>query len=224
MRNKWKVLICGFVVLALAVVFFLPTKISVDTSITIEEKNEPEKQAYEKNVQQLQNEDGKADISSEVNKEEQQAYIEEKVVEKIEEIAASNPPEEKKIYCTLSVLCDLAIKANKLDEDKLFMLPADGIIYSEKMVEFTEGETAFDVMLREMQENGIHMEYQNTPGIGAVYLEGIANLYEFDCGELSGWMYLINDKILSVSCSKYVIKDGDKIEFRYTCDMGNDFY
>ena len=26
----------------------------------------------------------------------------------------------------------------------------------------------------------------------SVYIEGINNLYEFDCGELSGWMYKVN--------------------------------
>ena len=40
-----------------------------------------------------------------------------------------------------------------------------------------------------MKKNKIHMEFENTPLYNSAYVEDIANLYEFDCGELSGWMY-----------------------------------
>ena len=54
------------------------------------------------------------------------------------------------------------------------------------------------------------------------YVSGIGNLYEFDFGGLSGWVYSVNGRMPSVSCGEYVLSDGDKIEWMYTCDLGND--
>lgn len=45
----------------------------------------------------------------------------------------------------------------------------------------------FDVLLREMKKNKIHMEFSMTPIYNSNYIEGINNLYEFDAGELQ-WM------------------------------------
>lgn len=36
------------------------------------------------------------------------------------------------------------------------------------------------------------MESNWTPAYNSAYIEGIGNLYEFDCGNLSGWMYSVN--------------------------------
>ena len=66
------------------------------------------------------------------------------------------------------------------------------------------------------------MEFVNTPIYGSVYVEGIGNLYEFDAGELSGWMYRVNGEFPNFGCSKYILKNGDKVEFVYTCDLGKD--
>ena len=57
---------------------------------------------------------------------------------------------------------------------------------------------------------------------GSVYVQGINHLYEFSCGELSGWMYKVNGVFPNYGCSKYVLKNGDKIEWVYTCDLGRD--
>ena len=57
---------------------------------------------------------------------------------------------------------------------------------------------------------------------GTAYIEGINNIYEFSCGELSGWMYCVNGEYPNVGCSDYKIKDGDNIEWYYTCDLGED--
>ena len=54
------------------------------------------------------------------------------------------------------------------------------------------------------------------------YIEGIANLYEFDCGPLSGWMYQVNGWFPNYGCSRYQMQDGDNIAWVYTCDLGND--
>ena len=56
----------------------------------------------------------------------------------------------------------------------------------------------------------------------SVYIEGIGNLYEFDCGELSGWLYKVNGKTPGCGCSQYTLKDGDVVEFMYSCSLGAD--
>ncbi len=66
------------------------------------------------------------------------------------------------------------------------------------------------------------MEFEDTPIYNSAYIEGIANLYEFDCGELSGWMYKVNGWFPNYGCSRYQLKAGDKVEWVYTCDLGVD--
>ncbi|MBQ3593743.1 MAG: DUF4430 domain-containing protein, partial [Clostridia bacterium] len=89
-------------------------------------------------------------------------------------------------------------------------------------VEFSEGESVFDVLVREMQKNKIHLEFVNMPVYNSAYIEGIGNLYEFDCGELSGWMYKVNGQFLNYGCSLCELSNGDEIEWVYTCDLGKD--
>ena len=80
----------------------------------------------------------------------------------------------------------------------------------------------FDILKRETQKNNIHMEFSFTPLYNSSYIEGIANIYEFDCGELSGWMYSVNGWFPNYGISRYKVSDGDSIEFHYTCDLGAD--
>lgn len=139
------------------------------------------------------------------------------------ESEATPPPADENLTCTLSVRCDTVLNnMNRLDKEKLSIVPSDGIIFPEHTITFFEGESAFDVTLREMKNNGIHFEFVNTPIYNNAYIEGIGNLYELDCGELSGWMYKINGIFPNYGSSKHILKTGDKIEWVYTCDLGND--
>ena len=47
-------------------------------------------------------------------------------------------------------------------------------------------------------------------------------MYEFDAGELSGWMYRVNGVFPNKGCSAYTLSDGDVVEWLYTCDLGKD--
>lgn len=129
----------------------------------------------------------------------------------------------QKHTCTMSITCKTILNnMDKFNKDKQSVLPADGVIYSVRTVSFSEGESVFDVLLRETKKNKIHMEFEMTPIYNSNYIEGINNLYEFDCGELSGWMYKVNGWFPNYGCSRYLLKDGDKIEWMYTCDLGRD--
>lgn len=130
---------------------------------------------------------------------------------------------DKEYTCTLSVRCDTILNnMDLLNKKKTELVPSDGIIYPEQTVTFYEGESVFNVLVRELKKNKIHLEFENTPMYNSAYIEGIANLYEFDCGELSGWMYKVNGWFPNYGCSRYSLKDGDRIEWVYTCDLGAD--
>ena len=129
----------------------------------------------------------------------------------------------KTLTCTFSIECSTILNnLDMLDPEKLEMVPTGGVILSKTTVEFYEGESVFDVLQRLCKEKGIHMEAEWTPIYNSAYVEGIHNLYEFDCGALSGWMYKVNGWYPNYGSSRYQLKDGDVVEWRYTCDLGND--
>lgn len=132
--------------------------------------------------------------------------------------------EDKKTHsCTITVRCDTILdNFEYLDPAKAGLIPASGVILPEQTVEYNEGESVFDVTLRAMQSNKIHFEFSKTPAYNSVYIEGINNIYEFDCGELSGWMYRVNGVFHDFGCSLCTVADGDRIEWLYSCDMGAD--
>lgn len=130
---------------------------------------------------------------------------------------------DKKLTCTLSVRCDTILNNMKLlDEEKWEMVPKDGVIFATATVTFYEGESVLNILQREMKKAKIHMEFANVPMYNSAYIKGINNLYEFDVGELSGWMYKVNSWFPNYGCSRYQLKQGDMVEWVYTCDLGKD--
>ena len=125
--------------------------------------------------------------------------------------------------CTLSISCATILDNLDLcDPEKVELVPADGWILQPMTVTFYEGESVFNVLQRTCKQQKIHMEFSNTPIYNSAYIEGIHNLYEFDVGNLSGWMYKVNGWFPNYGCSRYQLKDGDVIEWVYTCDLGYD--
>ena len=125
--------------------------------------------------------------------------------------------------CTLSISCATILdNMDFCDPEKVELVPADGWILRPTTVTFYEGESVFNVLQRTCKQQRIHMEFVNTPIYNSAYIEGIHNLYEFDVGELSGWMYKVNDWFPNYGCSRYQLHNGDVIEWVYTCDLGND--
>lgn len=132
--------------------------------------------------------------------------------------------DDTKTYtCTFSIECATILNnLQDLDPDKLEMVPSSGVILKKKKVKFSKGESVYDVLQRICQEEGIHMESSWTPIYNSAYIEGINNLYEFDCGSGSGWMYRVNGWYPNYGCSRYQLEDGDVVEWRYTCNLGKD--
>ena len=130
---------------------------------------------------------------------------------------------DKQCTCTMSISC-AAVNDNIgwLDPEKKELVPSDGCLLKPTTVTFYEGESVFNVLQRVCKQQGIHMEFKNTPIHNSAYIEGIGNLYEFDCGELSGWMYKVNGWFPNYGCSRYQLHDGDTIAWAYTCNLGVD--
>lgn len=125
--------------------------------------------------------------------------------------------------CTISISCATILdNPDWLNPEKTELVPEGGVILPAQTVTFYEGESVFNVLQRTCKQNSIHMEFSNTPMYNSAYIEGIHNLYEFDCGEGSGWMYKVNGWFPNYGCSRYQLQNGDVIEWVYTCNRGGD--
>ena len=129
---------------------------------------------------------------------------------------------ERESTVTLIISCAVILNnMDKLPAGKAGLVPPDGIIFS-GIVVFYEEESLFNVLRRETRNNSIHLESANSPIYNSAYIEGINNLYEFDCGEGSGWMFSVNGYFPNYSSSRFTVHDGDVILWQYTCDRGAD--
>ena len=138
--------------------------------------------------------------------------------------AAEAPPADDGTFTvTLSVRVDTILNnMHLLDEAKHGLVPTNGVIFPTTQVTVTAGESVFDVLQREMRRAGIHMSSRFTPMYNSAYVEGINNLFEFDVGPLSGWMYRVNGWFPNFGSSQYELEPGDVIEWLYTVDLGRD--
>lgn len=135
----------------------------------------------------------------------------------------SNKPKKVAKTISISIQCN-TILAHKDDfnKDKIEMLPEDGVILEKEDIAYKDGETVFDALVKATKAHKIHMEYTGSKEYKTNYIEGIHNIYEFDCGPLSGWMYKVNGTFPNYGCSSYKLKEGDVVEWVYTCDLGKD--
>ncbi|GAB6155817.1 hypothetical protein JCM17380_45680 [Desulfosporosinus burensis] len=131
------------------------------------------------------------------------------------------PENTDKPAVTIVINCSTAA-AKGLDKQENFkdVVPANGVILPPTKVELKEGETVFDVLKIVVRENNIQMQYEGSNG--TAYIKGINNLYELDGGPLSGWMYCVNKLYANYGCNQTKLKNGDTIEWNYTCNMGKD--
>jgi len=97
-----------------------------------------------------------------------------------------------------------------------------GYVLSQTTVEFTPGETVWDVLRRELDKRSIAYEYSFTDEYNSVYIESIAGDGEFDHGDGSGWMYNVNGTYPGYGATLYKLKQGDSVQWRYTTNLGAD--
>ncbi|MEH7120886.1 DUF4430 domain-containing protein [Neobacillus vireti] len=89
-----------------------------------------------------------------------------------------------------------------------------GTILGASKVNIQDGYTIFDVVKQAAKAKGIVVD---STGSGAsTYIQGIDNIYEFDYGAKSGWMFKQNGATITKSVGVIKVKAGDRIECYYT--------
>ena len=137
------------------------------------------------------------------------------------ETPSSQEPSSSANTVTMTIRCDTAVANGMHLESKWAgIVPASGVILDTTTFEIEDGDTVLDVLLQARDRYKLHVEYSGTQS--GAYVEGINNLYEFDGGRWSGWMYCVNDWYPNYGCGVYYLKAGDVIEWNYTCDLGLD--
>ena len=116
---------------------------------------------------------------------------------------------------TMSIRCN-AVKNDKKPD----YIPEDCVILDDTEFTVSEGDTAYDILLEASKRYDIRIDNRGT--VGNAYIAGIADLYEFEYGDLSGWMYRVNGEFPDVGCQSYTLSDGDRIEWLYTKNIGKD--
>jgi len=94
-----------------------------------------------------------------------------------------------------------------------------GLILPKTSREFPRGEsiTVIQLLRDVLLSSGIEFEIKNN-----AYVSSIGGLKEKDRGALSGWLYRVNGMFPQVGPGEYQVRDGDSVEFVYTCDGGKD--
>jgi len=126
----------------------------------------------------------------------------EKPLGKIIQESSEKPSEEatkSENFVTISIVC------------------IDEAILEAVEVEIEEGDTVFGVLKQVTRERRIHMDFSGSGG--AAYVMGINNIYEFDMGPESGWLYKVNGTVHSIGSGMYELKYGDVIEWVYTKEL-----
>lgn len=127
----------------------------------------------------------------------------------------------------ISIQCDTVLNHySELDSalQSEEFVPKNGVILPETEYVLREGDTVFDILNRAVRYNKIQMEFEGADenSYNSVYVKGIHFLYEFSCGPLSGWMFRVDGVFPNSGCAAYKLKNGQVIEWVYTCDLGND--
>lgn len=115
-------------------------------------------------------------------------------------------PQTKK-YVTLSV--------DKLTINEGYVIPAT-------QIELQSGDTAWTLLKRELDKRSTSYKYIWSEQYGSVYVQSIDGDGEFDHGSGSGWMYNVNGWYPNYGATKYTLKEGDELQWRYTTNLGAD--
>ena len=106
---------------------------------------------------------------------------------------------------TIEIICDEAVKVG----DNAVILP-------KATVPIEAGETVYDILMQVARRDGVKIDVTAGGVAGGAYVRGIGQLYEFDHGDLSGWLYSVNGERRWVACDDYVLSDGDNIVWKYS--------
>jgi hypothetical protein len=86
----------------------------------------------------------------------------------------------------------------------------DNVVLISENVDFSDGETVFDVL-----ERVAEVEYDAYPGLGkfVTSIEGVEKT------ENAWWLYYVNETLGPIAADRYGVLDGDNILWKYTSEM-----
>ena len=117
---------------------------------------------------------------------------------------------------TMEIRCDVILGMPGSEK-----YPADGIIMPVTEFSIEPDENALTLLYDAVKAEQLQIEVDGVSGdvVETAYVRGIASLYEFDFGDLSGWTYTVNGERPSVGCGSCILHDGDKVAWIYTINL-----
>ena len=106
------------------------------------------------------------------------------------------------------ILNNLQLLDEEIKESGLF--PDDGKVLIVTEFKAEEGDNATDVLKKICAEQKIPVDDSNG------YVKGINGIYEKSCGDMSGWVYEVNNEPIM---TEYIVSEGDLITWKYVCDF-----
>lgn len=120
------------------------------------------------------------------------------------------------INCSITIECKSILdNMNDLKKGHESYVPKNGIMLENYKTTLKSKSTVYDLLKKACNDKGITYTARDT--MYSVYIVGINNIDEKDCGKDSGWMYSVNGSFPNVSVDSKRLKDGDKVVFTYTC-------
>lgn len=120
------------------------------------------------------------------------------------------------INCSITIECKSILdNMDDLKSGHESYVPKNGIMLENYKATLKSKSTVYDLLKKACKDKGITYTARDT--MYSVYIVGINNIDEKDCGKDSGWMYSVNGSFPNVSVDSKRLKDGDKVVFTYTC-------
>lgn len=120
------------------------------------------------------------------------------------------------INCSITIECKSILdNMDDLKEGHKSYVPKNGIMLNNYKTTLKSKSTVYDLLKKACNDKGITYTAKDT--MYSVYIVGINNIDEKDCGKDSGWMYTVNGSYPNVGVDSKKLKDGDKVVFTYTC-------
>ncbi|MEX1031276.1 MAG: DUF4430 domain-containing protein [Paenibacillaceae bacterium] len=95
-----------------------------------------------------------------------------------------------------------------------------GVILEPTSIDWRDGDSVLDVLKQVTKSSKIPLEYRGRGMLS--YVEGIANLYEFDQGASSGWLFKVNGKLATKSAGAVKLSKGDNVEWIYSIELSEE--
>lgn len=149
--------------------------------------------------------------------------VDEAIVAEVPEIADIIEPSDEitNVVVQATEVVEEVIKPETIDTVHIIVIGPEetGVLYEGDQT-LHMGDSVFDVLLAVHKAELIVLDYNGSGKLA--YIQGINNIYEFDYGANSGWLYSVNDEFPSFGVGNYFPIFEDQISIEYTMDGGFD--